>query len=407
MRVKSANRIMSFNRPTRTFFFALVVTSMVIGAFAVGISATWLLMRGSAATTEEAAEFDVFWEAWHLIENHFFGDLPDMQHIAWGAIRGAIATLDDPHTTFLEPQPRQREKERLSGQFGGIGAYVSQLEDGSIVLDPMPDLPAANAGVQEGDAVIKVDDTEITPEMTVDDVVTLIRGEVGTIVRLTLYRGLQAEPVVVEIERQEIPSPSVEWHMLEQAESVGYIRIMLFSDRTNTELIDALEELQDQGMTRLLLDLRGNGGGLFDAAIDVSSRFLRDGVVVYQVEKDGQQQVYKVKGGPTFAELPMILLVDGGTASASEIVAGALQDQGRAALVGQRTFGKGSVQQAYDLSDGSSVHITASKWLTPSRRQIDQQGLTPDLEVLITDEDRNQGRDTQLERALEVLLAGD
>jgi carboxyl-terminal processing protease len=188
---------------------------------------------------------------------------------------------------------------------------------------------------------------------------------------------------------------------------VGYIRIMLFSDRPNTELIDALEDLQDQGMTHLLVDLRGNGGGLFDAAIDVSSRFLRDGVVVYQTEKDGRQQAYNVKGGPTFAELPLVLLVDGGTASASEIVAGALQDQGRAVLVGQKTFGKGSVQQAFDLSDGSSVHITSSKWLTPNHRQIDQQGLMPDLEVLITDEDRNQGRDTQFERALEVLLAGD
>jgi carboxyl-terminal processing protease len=242
--------------------------------------------------------------------------------------------------------------------------------------------------------------------MTVDDVVTLIRGDVGTIVRLTLRRQSRVESVVVEIERQEIPSPSVEWRMLEEADGVGYIRIMLFSDRTNTELMDALEDLQDQGMTDLVLDLRGNGGGLFDAAIDVSSRFLRDGVVVYQTEKDGHQQAYKVKGGATFAELPLVLLIDGGTASASEIVAGALQDHDRAVLVGQMTFGKGSVQQAFDLSDGSSVHITASKWLTPNRRQIDQQGLVPDFEVLITDEDRNLGRDTQLERALEVLSTG-
>lgn len=395
---------MQIDRTTRIFLLALVVTTLVICGFVAGIGATWLLMRGSTATADEAAEFGVFWEAWHLVEDHFFGELPDMQLVTWGAIRGALDTLEDRHTTFLEPQPRQREKEDLSGRFGGIGAYVSQTEDGRIVLDPMPDLPAEKAGVREGDAVIQVDDTEITPEMTVDDVVTLVRGQVGTIVRLTLRREGEAEPVVVEIKRQEIPSPSVAWRMLEEAEGVGYIHIMLFSGRTARELEDALEELEGQGMTHLVVDLRGNGGGLFDAAIDVSSRFLREGVVVYQVERDGSEQEFRVKGGPTFGESPLVLLVDSATASASEIVAGALQDHDRAALAGQKTYGKGSVQEVFDLSDGSSVHITAAKWLTPKRRQIDGQGLTPDLEIAISEEDRNQGRDPQLEGAIDYLL---
>lgn len=385
---------------------ALLITGMVIGAFAAGIGVTWLLMHDKTADAEEAEDFGVFWEAWHLIEGRFFGDVPDMQRVTWGAIRGALTTLDDPYTIHLEPQPRQREIEDLSGRFGGIGAYVSQAEDGSVILDPMPSLPAEQAGVQEGDAVIKVDDTEVTPEMTVDDVVTLVRGEVGTIVRLTLRREGQAEPVIVEIERQEIPSPSVEWRMLEEAEGVGYVRISIFSGRTASELKDALEDLEEQGMTNLVIDLRGNGGGLLDAAVDVASEFLRDGVVVYQVERGGKEQPFAVKGGGKLTEAPLVLLVDGGSASASEIVAGALQDRDRAVLVGQKTFGKGSVQSVYDLSDGSSVHITYAKWVTPDHRQIDGEGLMPDLEIAVTDDDRNQGRDPQLERAIEYLNTG-
>ncbi len=379
---------------------------MVIGAFAAGIGTTWLLMHDSSASADESEGFGVFWEAWHLVENNFYGNLPDMQHLAWGAIRGALNTLDDPHTTFLEPQPRQREKEELSGRFGGIGAYVSQAEDGSITLDPMPDLPAAQAGVQKGDIVLKVDDTEVTPEMTVDDVVTLVRGEVGTMVSLTLRREGQAEPIVVEIERQEIPSPSVEWHMIEDADGVGYARITIFSDRTGRELKQALQELKDQGMSRLVLDLRGNGGGLLGSAIDVASEFLPDGVVLYEVGKGQDEQAESVKRGGDFTTGSMVVLVDGGTASASEIVAGALQDRDRAPLIGTKTYGKGSVQSVFDLSDGSSVHITSAQWLTPDRHLISGVGLTPDVEIGISEEDRNQGLDPQLQRAVEYLTTG-
>jgi len=391
------------SRSVRVFFLAVVITGLVIGAYGAGIGTAWLLLRGKTATEAEAAEFSVFWEAWHLVEDRFLGQLPDMQHLTWGAIRGAFTTLDDAHTTFLEPQPRQREKEDLSGRFGGIGATVSKAEDGSILLDPMPGLPAERAGVQKGDAVVQVDDTVITAEMTVDDVVTLVRGKVGTTVRLTLRRQGVAESIVVEIERAEIPSPSLEWRMLEEAEGVGYIRLTIFSGRSGAELKDALAELRSQGMTRLIFDLRGNGGGLLDSAIDVASEFLRDGVVAYQVEKGQKEQAYSAKPGGDYTRGPLVLLVDGGTASASEIVAGALQDRGRAKLVGQKTYGKGSVQSVHDLSDGSSVHITYARWLTPNHRQIDGQGLTPDLEVAIAEEDRAEGRDPQLQKAIEIL----
>jgi carboxyl-terminal processing protease len=371
----------------------------------MGIGTAWFLMHGKTANSEEAASFAVFWEAWHLIEDHFYGDLPDMQHLTWGAVRGAIATLDDPHTTFLEPQPRQREKEDLSGRFGGIGALVSQAEDGSIVLDPMEGLPAEQAGVQKGDIVIKVDDTEVTPATTIDDVVTLIRGEVGTIVKLTLQRAGQDTAVVVDIERQEIPTPSVEWRMIEETNGVGYVRLMGFTDRTPGELEDALDDLEDQGMLQLVLDLRGNPGGILPSAVEVASEFLSDGVVLYQVSKEESEKAEQVRKGGRFTDAPLVVLVDGGTASASEIVAGALQDQGRAILIGQKTYGKGSVQSLFDLSDGSSVHITSAEWLTPNRHQITGEGLTPDLEIAITEEDRNEGRDPQLARAIEYLTS--
>jgi carboxyl-terminal processing protease len=395
------------SRTTRIFLLAVLITGSVICSFGAGIGATWLLMHGRTANAEEAAGFSVFWEAWHLVEGNYYGDLPDVQHLAWGAIRGALGTLDDKHTTFLEPQPRQREKEDLSGRFGGIGAHVSQAEDGSIILDPMPGLPAEQAGIQQGDAVIKVDDTEITPEMTINDVVNLVRGEVGTIVQLTLRREGETGPIVVEIERREIPSPSLDYHMLEEAEGIGYIRLMLFSGRSAEEIEDAIEELEAQGMTELVLDLRGNGGGLFDAGIDVAGKFLSDGVIVYQVEKGSKEEIHEVKGSSVYTEPPLVLLVDGGTASASEIVAGALQDRGRAVLIGQKTYGKGSVQSVFDLSDGSSVHITSAQWLTPNRNEISGAGLAPDLEIAFTEEDRNQGRDPQLERAVEYLLTGE
>jgi carboxyl-terminal processing protease len=270
----------------------------------------------------------------------------------------------------------------------------------------MPDLPAEQAGILEGDVVIQIDGTEITPEMSVDEVVTLVRGEIGTRVTLTLRREGQAEPVVIEIQRQEIPSPSVQWEMMEGTENVGYIRISLFSGRTAKELDEAIKSLKEQGMNRLIVDLRGNGGGLFDAAIDVASAFLDGDVVLYQVEREQDEKSFSANRGGEYTEAPLVLLVDGGTASASEIVAGALQDRDRAALVGQKTYGKGSVQSVYDLSDGSSVHITSAKWLTPSRRLIDGQGLEPDIVVEFTDQDREAGLDPQLERALETLQAG-
>jgi carboxyl-terminal processing protease len=292
-----------------------------------------------------------------------------------------VDTYADPYTVFIEPQPRQREKEDLSGEFGGIGAWVSQDEDGTIRLKPMVDRAAEKAGLVDRDILKAVDDVQITPEMTTDDVVSLIRGPIGEPVTVTIYRESNSATLAIEVIRERIETPSVEWRILEENTQVGYLAINLFSERTAKELDRALDDLREQGATQLILDLRHNPGGLLQGAVDVASRFLSNGVVLFERKSDGSETTYRVVNAQRVADWPMAILVDGATASASEIVAGALQDRGRAKLVGEKTFGKGSVQFVHDLSDGSSIHVTVAHWLTPNGHEINGIGLTPDVEA--------------------------
>jgi carboxyl-terminal processing protease len=383
----------------------LLATLMIftLGAGA-GYGAHWYLTRNSP-TPEEANQFRLYWEVWHIIQDKFYGDIPEDSVPVYGAIRGALSTLQDPYTIFVEPQPRALEKAELEGQFGGIGAYITRGAAGEVILTPMVDSPAEQAGVREGDLVLRVDDTPISPEMTSDQVILLIRGEVGTQVVLTLQRVGVADPVIVTVTRKNIQTPSVEWRTLDQDPAIGYIRVRLFTERTGREMERALQDLREAGITSLILDLRDNGGGLLDAAVDVSSQFLREGVVLYEDRRDESEKFYSVKKGGLALDLPLVVLVNGGTASASEIVAGALQDYGRASLIGEKTFGKGSVQLVYDLTDQSSLHVTIARWLTPNRHRIDGEGLKPDVEVIPTEEDRAGGTDPQLERAVAHLQA--
>jgi carboxyl-terminal processing protease len=383
--------------------FALLLASLLFALGAgIGYGAHWYLTRDTP-TPEDTERFGVFWEAWHLVEDKFYGEIPDDSAPAYGAIRGALGTLDDPYTIFVEPQPRALERAELEGQFGGIGAYVNRGPEGEVILTPMVDSPAEQAGVQDGDQLVQVDDTPIRPEMSSDDVILLIRGEVGSQVRLTLRRAGAVEPVVVDVTRQVIETPSVEWRVLEEDARIGYIRIRLFTERTGRELERAISELKEAGSSQLVLDLRDNGGGLLDAAVDVASEFLREGVVLYEDRRGEPEEFYAVEKGGLALDLPLVVLVNGGTASASEIVAGALRDHERGRLIGERTFGKGSVQFVYDLSDQSSLHVTVARWLTPDRHRIDGQGLVPDIEVVPTEEQRAAGADPQLQRAISHL----
>ncbi|MCS7220397.1 MAG: S41 family peptidase [Anaerolineae bacterium] len=372
-------------------------------AFIAGFAFHWYLTRDQIPA--EAEEFRIFWEAWHILDKSFLGEDPPIVQRIYGAIRGLAQSYGDPYTVFVEPQPRQREREDLRGEFGGIGAWIIREEDGSYSLRPMPDMPAARAGIREGDILVAVDGQEITPTMSQDEVVSLIRGPVGTIVRIRVRRTNVAELLTFEIQRQRIETPSVEWRILDTPPRTGYIRLAIFTERTADELTKALDDLTKQGVNRLVLDLRHNNGGLLEAAVDVSSTFLRNGVVLYEKRAGDREKVYFVRRRPLVFDGSLVVLVDGATASAAEIVAGALQDHRRALLFGEKTFGKGSVQLVHDLSDGSSLHVTSARWLTPNHRQIDQQGLEPDVPVAVSEQDRQSGRDPVLERALEQLAA--
>jgi carboxyl-terminal processing protease len=358
-------------------------------------------------TTQELQSLGLYWEVWHRVEQQFYGQVPAAPTSTYGAIRGALATLNDPYTLFIEPEPAKEEKAQLEGRFGGIGAFIQRDEAGQVILDPMPDQPAEKAGVRKGDILVAVDGQPIAPELSTDEVVKRVKGEIGSKVVLTVRRQGVENTLDITIERAPIESPSVQWRILEQAPKIGYIQLSSFTERSNKELDRAFDELTAQGAESYILDLRGNGGGLLETAVDVASQFLHDGIVLREDRKSEGERVYEVRPSGKALDQPLVLLVNGGTASASEIVAGALQDYKRATLIGEKTFGKGSVQLIYELSDASRLHVTVAKWFTPNKNAIDGKGLIPDIEVLTTDEDRANNRDPQLERAISFLTNGE
>ncbi len=389
----------------------IATTLLVLLIFSAGAGAGYAFRNYLAPDlpedTTQAESLGLYWEVWNRVKEQFYGQVPDGPVTTYGAIRGSLATLNDPFTLFVEPEPAAQEKAQLEGQFGGIGAYVQRDDQNRVILDPMPDQPADKAGVKKGDILTAVDGQPVKPELTTDQVVAMIRGLVGTPVTITVERAGAKEPLQFTIERAVIETPSAQWRLLEQDPKIGYVQLSAFTERSNKELNKAFDELAEQGAESYIFDLRNNGGGLLETAIDVASQFLGEGVVLHEDRKNEGEKTYPVRSGGHALDQPVVLLVNGGTASASEIVAGALQDYGRAKLIGEKTYGKGSVQLIYELSDASRLHVTVAKWFTPNHNAIDGVGLKPDIEALITDDDRTNNRDPQLERAIKYLQDGE
>ncbi len=349
------------------------------------------------------ATFDLFWEAWDLIQSDFYGDLPTEEDLTYGAIRGAVNTLDDPFTAFIEPQTAAINREDDGGSFEGIGAYVSMTDGRLVIVNTFKDQPAEQAGLRRGDIVLQVDDTPIE-NMSIYDAITLIRGPANTPVRLSILREGE-EPFEVEIIRARIDIPVVEAEMRD--DGIAYVRLLDFSTDASAKLAESTRELLDQNPKGLIFDLRGNPGGWLHEAILTAGVFLpKDQLVLIERMKDGSDRKFQTTEQPVAPDIPMVALVDGGSASASEIVAGALQDHQRAVLIGEKTFGKGSVQLPHELSNGAELRVTIARWFTPNDRAIHGEGLEPDIQVELTAEDYDADLDPQLDRAVEYLLNG-
>jgi carboxyl-terminal processing protease len=407
------------NKTGRNILIVFLALFLLAGTFSGGLILGWMLpQKGSLdtalqtnvlatpASTNSATDttklFEPFWQAWQLVHEEFVNQPVDDTKLMEGAIRGMMDSLGDKHTSYMSPEEYKQATMPLDGSYEGIGAYVDSSSDFLTIITPMVGSPAEAAGLKAGDEITAVDGKDmagIDPNIVLQSVL----GPSGSSVVLTVHRPDPESTFDVTIKRAKIVVPTLESKMLD--EKIGYIALASFGDTTTDDLKKALTELMAQNPKGLILDLRNNGGGYLTTAIEVVSQFVGDGVVMYEQEASGTMNEYNAIPGGLATKIPLVVLVNEGTASASEITAGAIQDYGRGVLVGTTTYGKGSVQNWITLdNDQGAVRITVAHWLTPKQRQINGVGLTPDYVVELTKEDIANKNDAQLKKAIEILL---
>lgn len=345
------------------------------------------------------ADFSLFWRVWDEINQKYVDKTKiDSQKMVYGAISGMVASLGDPYTMFLPPVQNKEVKENLNGSFTGIGAELGSKENKIVVIAPLPDSPAQKAGVKTGDWIIKVNNEE-TAKWTLPETVAKIRGEKGTKVVLNVLHSKETEPVDIMVIRDAIILKSVTLKILEN--NIAHLQLIRFGDQTSAQWDKAVNEIIASKSAGVILDLRNNPGGLLPGSVYTASEFLRSGIVVKQQSYTGETQTYSVNRVGKLLDIPLVILVNGGTASASEILAGALQAVGRAKLVGMQTFGKGSVQEAEELPGNTGLHLTVAKWLLSNDVWINSKGLTPDLKI--ENDEKDASADAQLKKAMVIL----
>ncbi len=388
--------------------FGLLVASLIFAAgFYAGENSVPSLYKiqgvRNAAPTISGVDFNIFWDAWRQLEDKYVGRSGlDKKKMVYGAVEGMVKSLGDPYTAFFSPEESKMLEEDISGSFSGIGAEIGFKKGVLTVIAPLKNSPAEKAGILSGDKIIKIDDI-FTQDISLEEAVGKIRGKKGTAVALTILRDGFSEAKEFRVTRETIKIPIVEWE--KKSGGIAYVKIYNFVGEVDNEFRKTAREIMASNQKKIILDLRDNPGGFLDSAIETASYFVPKGELV-AMEDFGdktKRDEFRSQGYRYFEKTPMVVLINEGSASASEILAGALKDARNVTLIGEKTFGKGSVQEVVDLSQNTALKITVAHWLTPSGKSIQDSGIDPDAEVKMTADDRDQGRDEQLDKAVEII----
>lgn len=376
--IEILEKIMPFTKKKVVRLAALCL--VILLAFSAGT------MVGSASAVAQSAQeapedFAVFWQAWEIVQAHFIDrEVLDSKELTYGAVEGMLNALgDEGHTTFLTPSELEHQQSAMAGSFSGIGAQLGVKDGLPVIIAPIDDSPAAEAGIRAGDIILRVDGEDVT-SFSLDKIVDRVRGPAGTEVVLTLLREGEESRIELTLVRRAIKVAAVSWTMVPGTQ-VAFLRLNQFSANAKAEIVDAIAEIKAAEAEGLVLDVRNNPGGLLTQAIGVTSQFLKSGNVLQEENANGRRRAYRVESGGVATELPMVVLINPGSASSSEIFAGAIQDYERGKLIGETTFGTGTVLQTFNLEDGSALLLGTSQWLTAEGRLIRKQGVAPDIEV--------------------------
>ena len=402
------------SRITKTGVFVVLAIAVLSGAFYYGYQSGYqkgvenpktVIVRGVTDLEkgkEEGIDFSVFWETWQMIKDKYVkADELDSQDLVYGAVRGLVGSLEDQNSVFMAPSDAKKFNEDIAGEFSGIGAEIGIRNDQLVIIAPLKGTPAEKAGLKPMDKILKIGDKS-TDGLIVDEAVKLIRGLKGTTVILTVLRQNWDKPKEIPIIRDTIQIPTLDWEIKDG--NIAYFHLYNFYEQAPLLFYQAVVKTSLSAPKGIILDLRNNPGGYLEASVNLAGWFLEKGkIVVSEKFRSGEKEEFKSYGSGFLKDLPIVVLVNEGSASASEILAGALRDNRGVKLIGKKSFGKGTVQELQTLKDGSMVKITVAYWLLPKGHQIEKNGLIPDYEVDLTEEDIKANKDPQLEKAMEIL----